>query len=177
MNGHAAKALAPWLGLVVASALLVACGSAQSDLESYVAEVKNRKTRQIEPIPQIKPYEPFAYVDENRRDPFVPSQPVRDPNDPSASIRPDPNRNPEPLEEFPLDGLRMVGTIVKGGVTYALVKAPDKVVHRVAAGNHLGQNYGKITKVTDTSIDIVEIVPDGFGGFTERPANLALTPP
>lgn len=155
--------------------LLVACSSGMGDLEQYVAEVKGRKTRQIEPIPQIKQYEAFAYLALDRRNPFVRAEPKKDPNAPGSNIRPDPNRNPEPLEEFPLDGLRMLGTINKEKTVYALVKAPDNVVHRVTRGNHMGQNYGKISSITEGSIELIEIIPDGFGGFMERPANLALS--
>ena len=161
-------------GLTVMLALS-ACSSGMSDLEQYVTEVKGRKTRQIEPIPQIKQYEAFAYVEGERRNPFVRAEPQKDPNAPGNNIRPDPNRNPEPLEEFPLDGLRMLGTINKEKSVFALVKAPDNVVHRVTVGNHMGQNYGKIAAISESSIDLVEIIPDGFGGFMERPANLALS--
>lgn len=160
---------------VFASTLMTACSTGMADLEQYVSEVKARKTRQIEPIPQIKQYEAFAYVGGDRRNPFVRAEPQKDPNAPGNNIRPDPNRNPEPLEEFPLDGLRMLGTINKDNVVFALVKAPDNVVHRVTQGNHMGQNYGKIISVSETVIDLVEIIPDGFGGFMERPANLALS--
>lgn len=160
---------------LVVTFALSACSSGMSDLEQYVTEVKSRKTRQIEPIPQIKQYEAFAYVDGERRNPFVRAEPQKDPNAPGNNIRPDPNRNPEPLEEFPLDGLRMLGTINKEKSVFALVKAPDNVVHRVTLGNHMGQNYGKIAAITDGSIDLIEIIPDGFGGFMERPANLALS--
>ena len=154
---------------------LSACSSGMSDLENYVTEVKGRKTRQIEPIPQVKQYEAFTYKAEDRRDPFVRAEPPRDANAPNSLLRPDLTRNREPLEEFPLDGLRMLGIINKDKTNYALVKAPDNVVHRVTLGNHMGQNYGKIVKVTETQVDLVEVIPDGFGGFMERPANLALT--
>ncbi len=160
---------------LLAGTMMSACSTGMADLEQYVTEVKARKTRQIEPIPQIKQYEAFAYVGGERRNPFVRAEPQKDPNAPGSNIRPDPNRNPEPLEEFPLDGLRMLGTINKEKVVFALVKAPDNVVHRVTRGNHMGQNYGKIISVSETVIDLVEIIPDGFGGFMERPANLALS--
>lgn len=154
---------------------LTACSPGMDDLETYVAEVKARKTRAIEPIPQIKQYEAFAYVaDPERRDPFQRSEPARDAG-PANSLRPDLSRNREPLEEFPLDALRMLGIINKGEVSFALVKAPDNVVHRVTAGNHMGQNYGKIVRISESQVELTEIVPDGFGGFMERPANLALT--
>jgi type IV pilus assembly protein PilP len=87
---------------------------------------------------------------------------------------PDRNRNREPLEEFPVDSLRMVGTIDFNGHTYALVKAPDSVIHRVTIGDHMGQNYGKIVTITPSEVDLSEVIPDGFGGWTERPASLAL---
>lgn len=161
--------------LLIAAASVVACGGGQDDLEAYVAEVKGRTTRQIEPIPQIKPYEPYTYVVTDRRNPFVKTDPPRDPNAPGSNVRPDPNRNPEPLEEFPIDSLRMLGTINKERAVFALVRAPDGVVHRVTMGNHMGQNYGKIVAISDTSVDLVEIIPDGFGGFMERQANLALS--
>jgi len=154
--------------------LLVGCSSGMDDLEGYVTEVKARKTRAIEPIPQIKQYEAFAYVAENRRDPFVRAEPAREAA-PASSLRPDLSRNREPLEEFPLDSLRMLGIINTGDASFGLVKAPDNVVHRVTLGNHMGQNYGRISKISESQIDLVEIVPDGFGGFMERPANLALT--
>ncbi|MES2683133.1 MAG: pilus assembly protein PilP [Pseudomonadota bacterium] len=161
--------------LLAGSLLLTGCNSSMSDLEQYVTEVKGRKTNQIEPIPQIKQYEAFAYIGGERRNPFVRAEPQKDPNAPSNNIRPDANRNPEPLEEFPLDGLRMLGTINKEKSIFALVKAPDNVVHRVTLGNHMGQNYGKIISINENTIDLVEIIPDGFGGFMERPANLALS--
>ena len=162
--------------LLSVSALLAACGGSNDDLEAYVAEVKGRKTRAIEPIPQIKQYEAFAYLaPPERRDPFVRSEPPRDAAAPASALRPDLSRNREPLEEFPLDSLRMLGVINKANDSYALVKAPDRVVHRVTLGNHMGQNYGKIVKISESKVDLVEIVPDGFGGFMERPANVALT--
>lgn len=164
------------LWLVISTVLLlVGCGSGIGDLEEKVAEVKNRKTRDIEPIPQIAPYEAYPYQIGERRDPFVNAEPARDPTAPSSALKPDITRNREPLEEFPIDGLRMLGTINKGKSVYALVKAPDAVVHRVTIGNHLGANYGRITKISDTQIDLVEIVPDGFGGYMERPAVVAMT--
>ncbi len=153
-----------------------ACSIGMSDLEEFVAQEKAKKSSKIEPIPQIKQYEAFAYVQGNRRDPFAASE-----NDQrsagaggSGALAPDLHRNREPLEEFPLDALRMLGIIQANGKTYALIKAPDNVVHRVTRGDHLGQNYGAITKVDDTEIKLTEIIPDGFGGWMQRFANLAL---
>jgi type IV pilus assembly protein PilP len=160
-----------WL-LLGASLTLSACSSGMSDLEQWVASVKARKNTQIEPIPQIKQYEAFAYVAGDRRDPFVPTQPEHD-RGPSNNLRPDLNRNKEALEEFPLDALKLVGLVNYENRIYGMVKAPDGVIHRVTIGNHMGQNFGTITKITEGEITLNEIVADGFGGFTERLATLA----
>lgn len=163
------------LRIVTAAALVLVLSGCQrdmSDLQQYIAQVKAKKSTHIPPIPQMKPYQAFAYVAEDRRDPFLPSAPNR--NGSSTALRPDMNRNKEPLEEFPLDSLSMSGIIDYKSKLYAMVKAPDGVVHRVSVGDHLGQNYGTITKITPTEIDMTEIIPDGFGGWVERPASLAL---
>lgn len=162
-----------WFVAGVALAL-AGCGSGMSDLEDYVAKIKARKTTQIEPVPQMKQYEPFAYVPGDRRDPYVPKLSERERNASSSGVRPDLTRNKEALEDFPLDALSMVGIVTYRNALYALVKAPDAVIHRVTLGNHMGQNFGKITKIAESEISLTEIVPDGFGGFTERPASLAL---
>lgn len=162
-----------WNGLVLVSAFCMACSSGLEDLEQRVAEVKSRKSVQIEPIPQIKQFETFAYDPAGRRDPFQQSQP-----DPESRVatgpQPDLNRNREPLEEFPLDALRMQGIIETNKAVFALVKAPDGVIHRVSVGNHMGQNYGEIKAIGETEIRLAEIIPDGFGGWVSRPAMLAL---
>lgn len=152
--------------------VLSGCQRDMSDLQNYIAQVKAKKSTHIPPIPQMKPYQAFAYVADDRRDPFLPSAPNR--NSSNTGLRPDMNRNKEPLEEFPLDSLSMAGIIDFKSRLYAMVKAPDGVVHRVTVGDHMGQNYGTITKITSTEIDMTEIIPDGFGGWVERPASLAL---
>ena len=157
---------------IVLAAGLSGCFHDMSDLDAYISQVKAKKSTHIPPIPQMKPYQAFAYVADDRRDPFLPSAPNR--NGSTTALRPDMNRNKEPLEEFPLDGLTMSGIIDYQGKLYAMVKAPDGVVHRVSVGDHMGQNYGTITKITPTEIDMTEIIPDGFGGWVERPASLAL---
>ncbi|WP_293370003.1 pilus assembly protein PilP [Nevskia sp.] len=160
-----------------AALLLSACSRSMSDLEAWVVEVKARKTTQIDPIPQMKQYEAYAYVGENRRDPFIAAPGETRPNDSGelSALRPDLNRSKEPLEEFPIDALRLVGVVTFNAKTYAMVKAPDSVIHRVTTGDHLGQNYGRINRVSEAEVSLTEIIPDGFGGFIERAAALAAT--
>lgn len=163
-------------GLVLGGALLAGCGGDMSDLEEYALEVKSRKSRAIEPIPEFKPFERFAYEAGDRRDPFLPLLQSREQvvAAGSGAVRPDVNRPREPLEEFALDSLRMVGTITMQQRAYALIKAPDAVVHRVTVGDHLGQNFGKITAVSETEVVLMEIITDGFGGWMQRPASVEL---
>ncbi|WP_370153103.1 MULTISPECIES: pilus assembly protein PilP [Pseudomonadota] len=162
------------LSLSAAAMLLGACSDDMSDLQRDVAAIKARTSTKIPPIPQPKQFDPFTYVPGDRRDPFVE---VLAPNR-AASIagpRPDLNRNREPLEEFPLDALRMMGTISTTRGVFALIKAPDNVIHRVTLKNYMGQNYGQIVAITPTEVSLQELVEDGFGGWTQRTASVALT--
>ncbi len=112
----------------------------------------------------------FAYSDQNLRSPFVPGGS----GTASSGVRPDEHRNREFLEQFSLDTLKMVGTLNLGGSRYGLVQTKDGRVHRVVVGEHVGQNDGKITEITPAKIALVEIIPDGLGGYIERPAALGL---
>jgi len=159
--------------LLLAVLALAGCGGGQSDLEKYIDEVKARPGGRIEALPQVKPYETFAYAAAAERSPFEPGMPASV-NAPNA-LRPDVNRPREFLEQFSLDTLRMVGTLRLGGRAYGLVQTKDGLVHRVLPGNHLGQSDGRITAIEEGKISLTEIVPDGMGGFIERPAALALS--
>jgi type IV pilus assembly protein PilP len=158
-------------GLLLACVALLSACSSDDDLQQYIAQVKARKSNKIDPIPQIKQYEAFTYVAGDRREPFTPSLPESARN--GDGVHPDMSRNREPLEEFPLDALKMVGLINFNKVVYAMIRAPDGVIHRVSVGNYMGQNFGKITSISEREVLLDEIVPDGFGGFKEQPASLA----
>lgn len=156
--------------------MLGGCNSDTSDLKDYVAKIKARKSSDIEPIPAIKPYHPFTYRGDDLRDPFLPPAAADSgPRHSTSSVVPNRSRNKEPLEEFPLDALRMAGTLSIGGVKSALIKAPDGIVHRVTRGDHMGQNFGQIVAINETDVQLIEIVPDGLGGYMKRAASLALS--
>ncbi len=158
--------------------LLAGCGQQDmNDLKRFVAEVKAHPPRQIEPIPQIKQVATFLYVGGSRRDPFKPSEKAVDVFKVSDGTgpRPDPNRRKEELEAFPLDSLRMVGILDRKGRRYGLVRTPDGIIHRVKVGNYIGQNDGRIINIEDDKISIMELVPNGRGGYLERRAMLVLT--
>lgn len=156
--------------------LLAGCASKDmSDLNDYVAEVKGRPPSGIEPIPEIKQVVGFTYEDKNRRDPFTRQEDATAATETvlDNGIRPDPNRRKEELESFSLDSLRMVGTLEQEEQTWGLVKTTDGTIHRVTAGNYMGQNDGRITRISEDKIELIELVPTG-SGFLEKEAAVAL---
>lgn len=164
------------LALVGAAAMVAACSGGNADLQAYLDEVKARPGGRIDPLPQVQPAPSFAYEPAQRRSPFMPDrQQTRVSAGPNATIGPDPNRAREFLEGFSLDTLRMVGTLVQNDLRYGLVRTSDGLIHRVRVGNHLGQNYGRIVSISESQIQLVEIIPDGLGGFIERQAAIALS--
>ena len=163
------------LAAAVVAVSLSAGGGANDDLRSYIDQIKARPGGRIEPLPQVQPAPTFVYDAGQRRSPFVADAPQRRVRSgPGAVDGPDPNRPREFLEQFPLDTLRMVGTLADRRASFGLVQTNDGLVHRVTVGNHMGQNYGRIVKISDSQIQLVEIIPDGLGGFLERAAAIAL---
>lgn len=164
--------------LLVASLFSVSLSGCSSDgLEDLREFVKNahaeRKPR-VEPLPEIKMQETFIYNSANLVDPFAAFN-LKPPTQKSASgPRPDPNRRKEPLEDYPLDSLKMVGTLSRGPKAYAVIQAPDGTVHRVQVGDHVGQNSGMINKISEEKIDLIELIQGGTGDWVEREANLTL---
>ncbi len=159
---------------LLVSVALSACTGGQSDLQKWIDETKKRPGGRIQPLPEVKPYESFIYSASNMRSPFQPVGPNTGANG-QPGVRPNSHRNREFLEGFSLDTLRMVGTFRVGNSFYGLVQSKDGLVHKVQPGNYLGQNDGKVTDITASKISLVEIIPDGLGGYIERPASLALT--
>ena len=149
-----------------------ACSSADDELQRFVDDTKKEPGGRVEPLPEIKPYETFVYAAADLRSPFLPSSPGSGAG--LAGVRPDQKRNREFLEQYSLDTLKMVGTLRLGGSIYGLVQTKDGLVHRVTAGNHIGQAEGKITEISPSKISAIEIVPDSLVGYMERPAALAL---
>jgi len=163
------------LAAAIAAVTLSACSGGNDDLRAYIDEVKARPGGRIDALPQVQPAPTFAYEAGTRRSPFTPDSPQRRvSSDPNAVDGPDPNRPREFLEQFPLDTLRMVGTLADRRASFGLVQTADGLVHRVTVGNHMGQNYGRIVGISDSEIQLVEIISDGLGGFLERPAAIAL---
>lgn len=156
--------------LVLASAALTACSGGRGDLEKWTAEVRAKPAPPLDPLPVMQQFETFEYTAQGMRDPF--DQAFS--GDGSTGPRPDANRRRQTLEAFPLDSLKMVGSLGSGSSLVALVMAPDKVTYRIQPGAYMGQSDGRVTAVYEDRIELVELVPDGAGGWLERPAKLAL---
>jgi len=148
-------------------------GENLGDLHQYVKEVKARQKSKIEPLPEIVEYPIYAYQDSELRDPFIPSAPKRIASS-DPTLRPD-NHPPDVLEQFPLDTLKMVGSLEQSGQRWALIKAQDGTLYRTTKGRYMGQDNGKIIKVTENQVLLQEIVPDGLGGWVKREAVISVT--
>jgi type IV pilus assembly protein PilP len=158
------------LGALCLLASTFAGCSSRDELNNFIEATKKEPGGRVEPLPELRPYETFAYEAADLRSPFLPGGSGGS----AGALRPDVRRNREFLENFSLDTLRMVGTLRLSDRTYGLVKTKDGLVHRVLPGNYVGQADGKVTEITPSKISVVEIVPDGAGGYMERPAALVL---
>ena len=166
--------------LLAVASLLGACGGDMSDLESFIDETKRKHHGKVDPLPEFPPYQTFAYTAFDLRDPFRPQTDLSGVSPVAAETeytgpRPEATRLREPLESFPVDSLKMVGLLQQRSQTWGLVRDPDGTIHRVQPGNYAGQNHGKIVAVSETRIDIVELVPDGLSGWVNRDAKLAMS--
>lgn len=169
-----------WVLLIISIITLISgCGGELRDLEDYAEEVKSREPPGIDPIPEVKPYQSFNYQSNNGRNPFdatiFQAKIVQNIKKTNSNVSPDPNRTPEFLENFPLDTLRMVGTLEQKGSLWALVQTPERTIQRISKGNYLGRNNGKVLDVSDAGIKLEEIIPDGFGGWRKRDGAIALS--
>ena len=158
-------------GCMAATLLLAGCGGGLDGLRAEIEQAKQRPGGRITPLPEVTPYDSYAYSMADRQSPFLQTLA----GSTGAGPRPDSKRPREFLEQFSLDTLRMVGTLKLGPSSYGLVQTKDGLVHRVLPGNRLGQNDGRILSISDARITLIEIVPDGLGGYLERPAALALS--
>jgi type IV pilus assembly protein PilP len=164
--------------LILAAALAVGgcADDTMKDLKAYVEEVKARPGGPIKPVPEFKPAETYTYAPADRRSPFVVQEAETEQTQAVAGTgpRPDPNRRREELEQFPLDTLRMVGILEQNNEIWGLVQSKEKTIYRVQPDNYMGQNHGKINRITEEQIELTELIPDGIGGYIERRATLAL---
>lgn len=161
--------------LVACTFALVGCDREEhSDLRQFVKESDKLPGGRIPPLPEVKPYEPFAYNAYDLTDPFKPRKIEPPKSTAKGGLQPDFNRQREALEAFALENLKMVGTLQQKGQVFALVKAPDSALYRVQSGNYMGQNFGRIVGISETDIKLKEIVQDSGGNWEEKEQALLL---
>ena len=160
--------------------LLMACGTSEEDeLRQWMREQRQQTRPQVKPIPEPKQFVPEQYVSEGLSDPFSRDKLTLALKQAAAKLlnnpllAPELKRRKEPLEELPLDTMMMVGSVMKEGRPLALIRA-DKLLYQVRVGNYLGQNYGRVVKITETEVVLREIAQDPSGAWVERPASLLL---
>ena len=161
---------------IVVSMGLAACGGeTHQDLRQFVKDSENLPHGRVPPLPQVKPYEPFNYTAFDLIDPFK-ARKIEPPRGAAGAggLAPDLNRRREPLEAFPLESLRMVGTLEQKKQMFALVKAPDNTLFRVRSGNYVGQNFGRIVEISEAQVKLKEIVQDSGGNWEEKEQVLLL---
>jgi type IV pilus assembly protein PilP len=161
--------------VVLASVVLVACsGGDHDDLRQWMAEASKDMKGSVPPLPQVTPYEPVPYDAGGLIDPFKQAkiEPEQKPGG-GGGKRPDYDRPREPLEAYPLESLKYVGVMIKNKTGYAIIQV-DGSLFQVKVGNYMGQNFGVITKVSDTEVSLRELVQDPAGDWAERSSTLLL---
>ena len=153
--------------------LVAACGGeSHQDLRAWMQDQGKGVKGKLDPLPQVKPYEPFTYNAFDLPDPFKPRK--IEPAKGGSKLAPDLNRRKEPLESFPLESLQMVGTLQRGKNTYALVRTTEKDIYQIRIGNYLGQNFGVVVQISEGEVQVRELVQDGAGDWTERSSTIQL---
>ncbi|MEO8837459.1 MAG: pilus assembly protein PilP [Herbaspirillum sp.] len=157
---------------------LTGCGDGGvPEIQQWMSEVREQTHIAVPKLSEPKKFIPFLYQVTSPIDPYSPKKLAialaKSQASAGGGLKPDMERRRDPLESYPLDSLHMVGTLQRSGVHYALLQA-DKLIVRVKVGSYIGQNFGMITKISDTEVDLKEIVQDSTGDWVERPAKLEL---
>ncbi len=167
----------PVAALLACTLLLAACSGDQDELRSWMDQQRREVKPSVKPLQPPKQFDPAPYVEAQAVDPFSTQkltvalkQEARQPN---SLLAAEMNRRKEPLEAYPLDSMTMVGSVMKNGQPSAILKV-DNLLYQVKVGDYLGQNYGRVTKIAETEVDLREIVQDATGEWIERPASLQL---
>lgn len=159
---------------------LAACdqGADTSDLQEFTENAFKDHVPEVDPLPALKPQAVVIYTASSLTDPFdatnLQEKVEQEALDLSGENAPDRNRRKEPLEQFPIDALNLVGVLEQDGQNWAVIRAPDKTVHRVKQGNYMGTNYGEIVAVNENTVDVSELVRNPVGRWERKPASLLL---
>jgi type IV pilus assembly protein PilP len=176
MSPRISRPLFQALALAGIASLAACSGEEHGDLKQELATLTKDVRGRVDPLPQVRPYEPVPYTAEAQIDPFRPERidiAKAGVAATTSKLAPDQNRPKEPLEAFPLESIQMLGTITQSKETFALVKAGTNL-YRVRKGNYMGQNFGVITGIDDGQIALKELIQDAAGEWMERSSALQL---
>lgn len=166
-----------WLTLASAVLALTACGNEHDELSTWMEQQRHEVQPSVPPLSPPQKFNPQTYLGAEGVEPFSAQKLTgalrQEAKQPNSAVAAELNRRKEPLEAFPLDSMSMVGSVTKKGVPFALLKV-DSLLYQVKVGEYLGQNFGKITKITETEVTLREIVQDAAGEWIERPTTLQL---
>ena len=155
---------------------LLVCGCQRQEKESldmFIANANKMQPKDIEPLPNIKPVEPYAYSSQELPDPFnVENLKPKRVVSTRSGEGPDTNRRREPLENYPLDALKMVGTLFRESDSRVIISTPEGAVQTAVVGNYIGQNYGKIISIDENEVKVKEQVLNSAGTWVERDASI-----
>lgn len=165
-----------WYFMLAFSLGITGCsGDQHDDLEQFVRDSGQGLRGKVEPLPEVKPYEPFLYSAFDLAEPFKPRKLKASNNvGGGGGLQPDLNRRKEPLEAYELEKLKMVGTLQQNKLLFALIKAPDNSLYRVKSGNYMGVNFGKITSISETEVKLTEVIEDSSGEWSEKENSVTL---
>ncbi|MCO5101928.1 MAG: pilus assembly protein PilP [Burkholderiaceae bacterium] len=172
------KTLLAALGAVAATTLLAGCGDDQAELREWMESVRAGVQPIHQTIAEPRRFEPYRYDNEGQVDPFSIAKlggavGATGPDAPRGGLKPDTNRPREALESYPLDAIRMVGHLANRKGNYALLQA-ESLVYQARVGNYAGQNFGMITRISDTEVRLKELVQDAVGDWVERETTLQI---
>ena len=165
------------LALPLAAAGIAGCEADHAELQAWMEESRRNTPTVVERIAEPKRFEAFVYRPAETTDPFslakLRGAAAAAPGQPASRLEPDTKRRREPLEAFPLDGLKMVGNLRRGTTEVALLQA-DSLVYQVRVGNYIGQNFGRVLRISENEVAIRETVQDAAGAWVERDTALRL---
>ena len=162
------------LTLTLTIGLTACAGEENVELKAYVSEVKARQKTRIPPLPKPKSFEVFTYDEVSLRNPFEPTVEIQAAES-NNGLKPDMTREREALEEYAVGSLKMMGILEKNNRRWALIRTSDGTLYRITTGRYLGKNNGKVMSITETQLELKEIVPDGLGGWIERMTTLSVS--
>jgi type IV pilus assembly protein PilP len=161
----------------LAIVVLAGCSGEQEELQQWMKQQQLEVKPSVEPLSPPKKFNPQPYAANGSLEPFSQQKLTvalkKEASQPNSVLAAEFNRRREPLEAYPLDSMSMVGSVVKNGRSYALLRV-DNLLYQVKTGDYMGQNYGKIVRISETEISLREIVQDAAGEWIERPSALQL---